>query len=80
MAQSRHKRSKSTLTRVGLPRRFGSEQDVFRKLVDSVFIVMAFEPRDLRNLLSTVPKGTRLSETHVKTIIYNALLGLNHLH
>lgn len=47
---------------------------------DELFIVLAYESQDVKKVLKSVTHGTRLTEQHVKTIMYNSLLGVNFLH
>ena len=47
---------------------------------NSVFLVMSYEEQDLKSVIRSTRHGTRLSEKHILTIIYNSLCCLNYLH
>ena len=56
------------------------EPKKYNGVFNQLFLVISHEEQDLKKVLQSVKKGTSLHELHVKTIIYNALLGLNYLH
>lgn len=53
---------------------------IHQSQIDSVFLVLSYVKQDMKTVMQTVAKGTRLTDTHVKTMLYNSLLGLNYLH
>ena len=48
--------------------------------MDIIFLVMDFTNNDMKNVLLTVPNGTKLDEDHVVVILYNLLCCINFLH
>ena len=48
--------------------------------IDIIFLVMDFTNNDMKNVLLTVPNGTKLDEEHVVVILYNLLCCINFFH
>jgi mitogen-activated protein kinase 1/3 len=45
-----------------------------------MFLVIEYHESDLKKVVTTVSDGTRISEDHIVTIMYNALCSINYMH
>lgn len=55
-------------------------KDIAKQEFDTVFLITNYVQVDLKRVLNSVGKGTIITKSHAKTLMYNALNGLNFLH
>ena len=49
-------------------------------MISELFLVIEFKGVDCKKLCESIKTGTKLSEAHIVTILYNSLCGLKHFH